>query len=63
MSEYISDVDYELKRICIRTRYGFDIAKKMARLRLLEENVRHGELCISTIFDNADGEQTFVFWW
>ena len=60
-------IDFTRNRISVRTTHGVNTAKKMARLRLLEERVMVKELITISISrtsnSESDAERSFLFEW
>lgn len=55
-------VHFDRNRISVRTEHGVSIAKKMARLRLLEERINAKDLI--TVYISTDGNaKIYLFEW
>lgn len=59
-----SAICWERRMVAVRTVHGARVAEKLARLALLEEDVRPGELIISVIYNIGRGAaRWFSFRW
>ena len=64
MMDVVYGIDYENNRISVNTHHNESIAKKIARLKLIEERINHGELIISLIFGIEGTEnRCYVYSW